>query len=111
MDNRPVISVTPEAYWFCPECNTRNEETVAVDISDLTCQSCGANYKNGGVIDIENAMTVTTEGLIASQVRCIRKYIADFLQESPDCPHYDLGDCEHKQAVIIKCDYRNCPLQ
>jgi hypothetical protein len=55
MDNRPVVNTTlqispTEAYWYCPECLARNEESAAIDISDLTCQECGANYKNGGVL-------------------------------------------------------------
>jgi hypothetical protein len=50
MDNRPVISMNPDAYWHCPECQMRNEESAIIGISDLTCQGCGANYKNGGVL-------------------------------------------------------------
>lgn len=50
MDNRPVVSMNPEAYWHCPECLTRNEENAIINVSDLTCQECGANYKNGGVL-------------------------------------------------------------
>jgi hypothetical protein len=50
MDNRPVVKVKAECYWYCPECNARNEETSIPDTSDLTCQSCGTNYKNGSEI-------------------------------------------------------------
>jgi len=49
MDNRQIVKVRPKAdyYWYCPECNARNEEVVIPNTPDLTCQKCGANYKNG----------------------------------------------------------------
>ncbi len=50
MDNRPVIKIELDYFWFCPECNARNEEAIVPGTPDLTCQSCGANYKNGGVL-------------------------------------------------------------
>ena len=50
MDNRPVVKVKLDYCWFCPECKERNEEVVVPGTPDLTCQSCGANYKNGGVL-------------------------------------------------------------
>ena len=54
MDNRPVVKVKLDCYWFCPECEERNEETIVPGTPDLTCQSCGANYKNGGLLTNSN---------------------------------------------------------
>jgi hypothetical protein len=51
MDNRPVVKPNKAYYWHCPECEARNEETTTSCASDLTCQSCGANYKNGSDMD------------------------------------------------------------
>jgi len=57
LDNRPVIKIEEkdsDFYWFCPECKARNEEVIVPGTPDLTCQACGANYKNGGsAIDID----------------------------------------------------------
>jgi hypothetical protein len=52
-----------------------------------------------------------TEALIGSQVRAIRNFVSDFLNESPNCPHHDRSECEHPLSVIIKCEFNSCPLQ
>jgi hypothetical protein len=58
MDNRPAIRVKADFYWYCPECGARNDETMVPDTPDLTCQGCGANYKNGSKMEEPEVVVV-----------------------------------------------------
>lgn len=48
-DTRTVIYPVASGYdWICHECGKeQHEEAINLDVPDLTCQSCGANYRLG----------------------------------------------------------------
>jgi len=50
-DNRDVIELIPSGFeWLCPQCGGIEQCAHIPSTPDLTCQSCGANYKNGGAV-------------------------------------------------------------
>lgn len=55
------------------------------------------------------AKQTATEGLIASQVMCIRQYIDDFHRESPNCPHHEPATKYCRKAQNY-CQWESCPL-
>jgi len=48
MDNRDVVHLVASGYeWLCPQCEEMQTAETVPGTPDLTCQSCGANYKHG----------------------------------------------------------------
>lgn len=47
--NSETVCLVASGYeWMCPECGRmQHEDAVNMDIPDLTCQDCGANFKRG----------------------------------------------------------------
>lgn len=112
MDNRKVVHVSSICHWVCLECGQRQEERIPPTTPDLTCQSCGCNFKNGDLTVNDKAWLIHVEYLAWPTYVSNRKgeylvYAKDYIEAKAKVDKFLLASVKDKDKeyfhIVLTC--------